>query len=48
MDEMVGSDLNIERILVMVGRACITSHFTAFDLAGGALPYRKIVWIHKL
>ncbi|UJS21360.1 MAG: hypothetical protein L3J18_03380 [Candidatus Brocadia sp.] len=48
MNEMVVNDLDMERILVMAGCACITSHVTGFDLAGGAMPYVKIVWIHNL
>ncbi len=45
MNEMVGNDLDIERILVMAGCACITSHFAGFDLAGGAMPYVRFVWV---
>jgi hypothetical protein len=48
MNEMVGNDLDMERIVAMTGCACITSHFAAFDLAGGAMPYVKIAWVHKL
>ncbi len=48
MNEMVVNDLDMERILAMTGCACITSHFAAFDLAGGAMPYVKIAWVHKL
>ncbi len=36
------SDLDMERILVMTGCACITLHFAGFDLAGGALLYKNI------
>jgi hypothetical protein len=47
MNEMVVSDLGIERILAMAGCACITSHFAGFDLAGGAMPYVKIVFTNS-
>ncbi|KKO19030.1 MAG: hypothetical protein BROFUL_02253 [Candidatus Brocadia fulgida] len=42
MNEMIVSDLDMERILVMAGCACITSHFAGFDPTGGAMPYVKI------
>ncbi|KKO19032.1 MAG: hypothetical protein L3J18_03435 [Candidatus Brocadia sp.] len=45
MNEMIVSDLDMERILAMAGCACITSHFAWFDLADGVMPYVRFVWM---
>jgi hypothetical protein len=42
MNEMIASDLDMERILIMTDCACIASHFAGFNLASGAMPYKNI------